>query len=92
MHPCCSLLALAATLASALLPIDRSVAADSPTCGNGVVEGTEPYPTLCDVNGDGACNIGDALRIAQCDVGLIPCAFTCGPIDCPAMPSEAVRT
>src|SRR5439155_13344892 len=23
-------------------------------------------------------------RFAQCDVGLIPCAFTCGPIDCPA--------
>jgi len=35
------------------------------------------HPEASDVNGDGACNIGDALRIAQCDVGLI-CAFTCG--------------
>ena len=53
MHPCCSLLALAATLASALLPIDRSVAADSPTCGNGVVEGTEECDDGNTTSGDG---------------------------------------
>src|SRR5882724_10093101 len=35
-----------------------------------------------DVNGDGVVNIGDALKIAQCDVGLISCAFTCGPFVC----------
>jgi len=27
--------------------------------------------------GDGACNSGDALRMAQCDAGLIGCAFEC---------------
>ena len=53
MHPCCSLLALAATLASAVLPIDRSVAADSPTCGNGVVEGTEECDDGNTTSGDG---------------------------------------
>src|SRR5207247_10529511 len=53
MPPCCSLLALAATLASALLPIDRSVAADSLTCGNGVVEGTEECDDGNTTSGDG---------------------------------------
>src|SRR5437773_8929080 len=53
MHPCCSLLALAATLASAVLPIDRSVAADSLTCGNGVVEGTEECDDGNTTSGDG---------------------------------------
>jgi hypothetical protein len=37
---------------------------------------------VCDVNRDSACNIGDALRLAQCDVGLISCAFTCTPFVC----------
>jgi len=41
------------------------------------------HPEACDVNGDGACNIGDALRMAQCDVGMISCAFTCRPFACP---------
>ncbi len=40
------------------------------------------YFEACDVNRDGACNIGDALRMAQCDVGLISCAFTCTPFVC----------
>ncbi len=33
--------------------------------------------------GDGACNIGDALRMAQCDVGLISCAL--GSRDAPRL-------
>ena len=41
------------------------------------------HPEVCDVNRDGACNIGDALRIAQCDVGVTSCAFTCKPFTCP---------
>ena len=42
------------------------------------------HPEACDVNGDGACNIGDALRIAQCDVGLISsCTFSCRSFQCP---------
>jgi hypothetical protein len=40
------------------------------------------HPEVCDVNLDSACNIGDALRLAQCDVGLISCAFTCTPFVC----------
>jgi FtsP/CotA-like multicopper oxidase with cupredoxin domain len=44
---------------------------------------------VCDISPpgslDGACNIGDALKMAQCSVGLVPCNFnectalTCGP-------------
>ena len=37
---------------------------------------------VCDVNRDGACNIGDALRLAQCDVGLNSCTFPCTPFVC----------
>jgi len=47
---------------------------------------------LCDITppgdgegspaGDGACNSGDALRIAQCDAGLIGCSFECTPAAC----------
>ena len=40
---------------------------------------------LCDLSPatpDGVCGIGDALRIAQCEVGLIPCGFTCRPLLC----------
>ncbi len=40
------------------------------------------YQKVCDVNRDGACNIGDALRLAQCDVGLISCTFPCPPFLC----------
>src|SRR3989442_6899697 len=53
MHPRCSLLALAATLASAVLPTDHSVAGASPTCGNGVVEGTEECDDGNATSGDG---------------------------------------
>src|SRR5207253_2882455 len=53
LHPGCSLLALAATLASAVLPIDPSVAGDSLTCGNGVVEGTEECDDGNTTSGDG---------------------------------------
>src|SRR3989475_2934755 len=53
MHPRCSLLALAATLASAVLPTDHSVAGASPTCGNGVVEGTEECDDGNTTSGDG---------------------------------------
>ena len=35
-----------------------------------------------DVNADGFCNIGDALKIAQCDVGLISCNFACKTFIC----------
>src|SRR5260370_23921437 len=52
MHPRCSLLALAATLASAVLPIDHS-AAGAQTCGNGVVEGTEECDDGNTTSGDG---------------------------------------
>src|SRR6266481_3715194 len=55
------------------------------------VSGTATIQT-CDVNGDGACNIDDALRIAQCDVGLISCAFTCGPFRCPSTTSTTTTT
>ena len=42
------------------------------------------YPAACDINRDGACNIGDALKMAQCDVGLISCEFTfCESFTCP---------
>jgi hypothetical protein len=35
----------------------------------------EPDAALCgDINGDGAVNIGDALTVAQYDVGLRTCA------------------
>ena len=46
---------------------------------------------LCDVAppadgqsgpGDGACNSGDALRLAQCDAGLIDCTFGCEAQEC----------
>src|SRR5438132_9865256 len=50
------------------------------------------HPEACDVNGDGACNIDDALRIAQCDVGLISCAFTCGPFRCPSTTSTTTTS
>src|SRR5437879_7129069 len=53
MHPRCSLLALAVTLASAVLPTDHSVAGDSLTCGNGVVEGTEECDDGDTTSGDG---------------------------------------
>src|SRR3989442_970338 len=53
MHPRCSLLALAATLASAVLPTDHSVAGASPTCGNGVGEGTEECDDGNTTSGDG---------------------------------------
>jgi hypothetical protein len=34
--------------------------------------------------GDGACNIGDALRMAQCAEGLIACGFGCETLACDA--------
>jgi hypothetical protein len=37
----------------------------------------------CDVNNDGFCDIGDALKLAQCDAGLISCSFTCTAFTCP---------
>jgi len=37
----------------------------------------------CDVNQDGICDIGDAQRMAQCDVGLVSCTFSCNPTACP---------
>jgi len=43
-------------------------------------------PELCNVNPDGInaqCNIGDALKMAQCSVGLISCDFACDPWVCP---------
>jgi len=40
------------------------------------------HPEACDVNRDGACNIGEALGMAQCDVGLVSCVFTCNPFAC----------
>src|SRR5438445_7919603 len=66
MHPRCSLLALAATLASALLPTDHSVAGASPTCGNGVVEGTEECDDGNTTSGDGCsstCQLEDTSAI-----------------------------
>lgn len=45
-----------------------------------------PRFDLCDVSSsgasDGECTIGDALRMVQCGVGLIPCEFSCSPITC----------
>ena len=41
--------------------------------------------SMCDIGPDtpdGACSIGDALRMAQCSVMLIPCSFTCSPLTC----------
>src|SRR2546427_259813 len=52
MHLRGSLLALAVTLASAVLPIDHSVAS-AQTCGNGVVEGTEECDDGNTTSGDG---------------------------------------
>jgi hypothetical protein len=44
-------------------------------------------PEVCDVNplrvGSGTCTVGDALRLAQCSVGLIGCNFACRPFACP---------
>jgi hypothetical protein len=43
------------------------------------------YYELCDIapdEGDGNCSIGDAMRMAQCAVGLVPCTFECDPITC----------
>jgi hypothetical protein len=51
--------------------------------------GVAPFDCVesCDVApspaGDGNCNIGDALRIAQCDAELLPCDFQCTPFACP---------
>lgn len=46
--------------------------------------GQAPFiPDVCDVNQDGSCDIGDALRLAQCDAGLISYTFTCRPFSCP---------
>ncbi len=45
-----------------------------------------PYFELCDIapsTRDQKCTIGDALRMAQCSVNLIPCDFTCVPLVCP---------
>src|SRR2546428_9962874 len=53
MHLRRSLLALAVTLASAVLPIDHSVAGNSLTCGNGIVEGTEECDDGNTTSGDG---------------------------------------
>jgi hypothetical protein len=38
-----------------------------------VCDGADHCATCGDVNGDGAVNIGDALVVAQFDVGLRPC-------------------
>jgi hypothetical protein len=55
-----------------------------------------PAFAVCgDVNGDGAVNIGDALAIAQCDVGLRSCAFplaTCGPTPACSLPESGQTT
>jgi len=40
------------------------------------------HPSACNVNGDASCNIGDALAIAQCDVGLRGCNFNCTAFVC----------
>src|SRR6266516_3750266 len=45
-----------------------------------------------DVNGDGVVNIGDALVVAQCDVGLIGCAFTCGSFACSSTATTTTTT
>jgi hypothetical protein len=40
----------------------------------------------CDVNPpgvqDSACNISDALRMAQCSVGLVSCEMACSSLAC----------
>ena len=53
MRPRCSPLALAVTFASAVLPIDHSVAVASPTCGDGLVEGAEECDDGNTTSGDG---------------------------------------
>jgi hypothetical protein len=49
------------------------------TCG----QSPFTHPQRCDVNQYGLCDIGDALKISQCDVGLISCSFVCGTFACP---------
>jgi hypothetical protein len=52
--------------------------------------GLVPRYDLCDINPagapDGNCNISDALRMGQCDVGLIPCDFSCAALICASPP------
>ncbi|MFQ5512477.1 MAG: hypothetical protein ACE5EO_11585 [Candidatus Krumholzibacteriia bacterium] len=44
---------------------------------------------MCDIHpgpppgSDGVCTIVDALKMAQCSVGLIPCGFSAGTVSCP---------
>jgi len=42
-------------------------------CGSMVCDGADHCATCGDVNGDGAINIGDALVVAQFDVGIRQC-------------------
>lgn len=69
------------------------------TCG----EAPFVCPSGCDVTppamlpqdpapGDGVCDIGDALRMAQCAAGLVDCEFGCGTFVCeePAEPPVPV--
>src|SRR6266446_6661173 len=76
MHLRRSLLALAVTLASAVLPIDHSVAGNSLTCGNGVVEGTEE----CDAGNPTVS--GTAIKSVLVASGLAhPTYVTAPPLD-----------
>ena len=50
--------------------------------------GQVPAIEMCDISTapgspDGNCNIVDALRVAQCDVGLGSCDFACEQFTCP---------
>ncbi|MFQ5351538.1 MAG: hypothetical protein ACE5D3_00505, partial [Candidatus Binatia bacterium] len=53
-----------------------------------------PRYHMCDINPstpDGRCGIADALWMAQCGVGLIPCGFDCGVLSCDAPQGAAMR-
>jgi hypothetical protein len=44
------------------------------------------HPELCDVTSPPGCDIGDALRIAQCLAGQVACPTSCArscPASCP---------
>ena len=78
MHLRGSLLALAVTLASAVLPIDHPVAG-AQTCGNGVVEGTEECDDGNTTSGDG-CSATCRLENTSAICAGIPtgCSVTGG--------------
>src|SRR5205823_767383 len=54
--------------------------------------GPQPSPAHPDLMSDGQCDIGDALLMAQCDVGLIDCQFICKPFTCPSQGTSTTTT